>query len=216
MMMTSKVTIDQQRLTLVRETDARTALTRGLSEFISALKTETPDGRRLKFSKVFKTWSEPEDSIRANGPDTLNYPIAIVYASGEGKYDTSKLAPSTTPVPGTQEVLFSATEYVITLMIEFWTTDPVARMWLTAMLEDELLGEDGRYGIRLTLPHYFGVHVDFEVLSSQYQDSEGDAVRRIRKAVFQVEGRVPVLKRQKYPQTVPARRVTVEGTSRVG
>lgn len=167
-----------------RETDARTALTRGLAEYISTLRIETTDGRFVKFVQVYNTWAEPED--------ITYYPSAAVYASDPGNYDPSKFTPGGLVNISGDTYLSSTSEIVFDMNIEIWATDPIERNALVAMLEDGLNPVDFMYGAKLILPHYFGEIAEIEMLSQAYVDTSEDAKRRYRKAVVVVRGRMPV------------------------
>lgn len=184
-----------------QETDARTALARGLSEYLEQLIFHAPvGGRELRFDKVLDTWAEPEDEAK--------FPRAIVGASGVGVYDASKF----TPGPPTSRArlaapdgryLMSACAFVQDLTLEVWTNDPSARRLIVAGLESAFNPVDWMYGFQLELPFYFNERAVYALKDMAYLDSEQDAMRRYRKAVFTISGEVPVVNVFSYPLMKP-------------
>ncbi len=75
-----------QLLTSNRETDARTALKRGLKEYLETLSFTAPGGRTVAFERVVDVWADHEVKVV--------FPSAIVYSIGEGSYDASGFTPS--------------------------------------------------------------------------------------------------------------------------
>ena len=122
----------KQVLTLNCETDAKTAIGRGIKEFLSQLSTVTPRGRELRFLKAFDTYAEAEDAAM--------FPSVIVDVSEEAKYDPHSFTPGLSEgaptVLGENVYLLSTVTLVQPVSIGIWTDDPIARMKLTAMLED--------------------------------------------------------------------------------
>lgn len=190
---------EKQRYTINKETDARTALTRGLKEYLLQLQVNM-EGRIIQFDQVFDTYPDFEDGAR--------YPAALVHSMDEGVYDASKLTvtPNTkTRMPSPDEDLYlvSPAEYVLMIKIEMWATDAVERAALCAMLEDAMspvlyIGS----GVRLELPHYHSTRAEYEMVSHTYTDGDAEAMRRFRVATMNVRGRVPVIR---VASLVPAR-----------
>jgi hypothetical protein len=180
----------QPNYTSNQETDARTALTRGLAEYVSQLSIDASGGRFLAFNAVFQTWAEPEDEAV--------YPRAAVYAESPGEYEDSKLTPIISSVPRLPppdgRFITSPAEMRLDMILDVWTTDPAARYNLVALLEDRLNPVDWRYGMLLELPHYFGQQGTYEPRDMSYIDGEDSAQRRIRRARFTIRGRVAVTK----------------------
>jgi len=192
------------QFTANQETDARTALTRALAEYLSQLSYDDEGGRVLRFERVFQTWAEPEDEGV--------YPSAYVGASGDGSYEDARLSPS---VPSDQRLnlpdgryIVSGSDLAIDLVIEVRCTDPEARVALSAMLERDLNPVDWRYGFMLVMPHYFNQRGCFELMSSGYQDSETTAQQRLRVATFSIKARVPVTRLRAYPKAQLRTKVT--------
>lgn len=197
---------DLQYYSVNKECDARTALTRGLREYLEQLSVEI-DGRLVNFIQVFDTYPDFEDSAK--------YPSALVYSQEVGAYDASKFTTGPTlknrlPAPDNDKYLVSPAEYVLDMKIELWATDNVERAALCAMLEDAMapvlfIGA----GVRLELPHYHGQRAEYEMISHSYMDNSADAMRRYRVANMVVRGRVPVTR----IVTLPTARIKTRVTS---
>ena len=198
-----------------KETDSRTALTRGVAEYLSDLVVQSPDGRELRFQDVFSGWAEPEE--------TAQFPSAIAYTTSNGVYEAKALSPSVAPgckIPDPDgRYLVSPSEYVVDVIVEVWATDPEERMILVGALEDAFNPFTGQYGFTLGLPHYHNVRASFEPTQMGYIDSEVAAMQRERRATFVLNGRVPVIKLFSIPGAKPrvdvvavGPNVIVEGT----
>lgn len=171
------------------ETDARTALTRGLARYLAGLEFDGGAGRILAFQgRVFESYADPETQAQ--------FPSAVVLSDQPALYDASRLTPGA-PVdrlPSTPEgnALLSTSELTLDLTLDVWATENRSRSALVAGLEQALSPTDWMYGLRLDLPFYFGARAGYELLSVQYIDSEDSATRRYRRASLVVSGRVPV------------------------
>lgn len=178
-----------------RETDARTALTRGLREYLEQLQIDVPGGRQLAFRQVFSSWAEPEDNAE--------YPSAVVYTPVDGRYDASKFTPGVSRRSELPDgsFLMATSEMALDLTIEIWCTDPEERVGLMMLMEDALSPLDYRHGLLLELPHYHNERATYEMVSMRYEDTEIDAMRRYRKAVIIMRGSVPVVRVVKLPST---------------
>jgi hypothetical protein len=192
-----------------RETDARTSLTRGLAEYLEGLTTNAQGGRQIQLRRVYSSWAEPEDEAR--------YPAAYVSSPGEGQYDASRFTPTVDHTeriaqPDGRYVVHLA-EFVATLAVEVWANDPQERMQLAAAIEDAFNPLDYRYGMLLDLPHYYGLRADYAVQSMRYQDTEVDAMRRYRLAIFTLTASVPVVRLRAYAEGRPRAIVDVSDSS---
>lgn len=163
---------DKQQLTGVRDTDCRTALARAVAEYLRPLEVHQEGGRRMKLETVSESWSEPEDMA--------DFPSAVVYAFGDGTYDSSRFSPSLTELPG-GVVLRAVAEFTIPIVVEVWCTDPEERMALSILLEDAFDPVDWMTGFQLELPHYFNSRATFIKQSAVYMDDEINAQQRIRR-----------------------------------
>lgn len=192
-------------LTSNRETDCRTALTRGVADYLRSMSIDMPRGRQLAFKKVLNTWAEPESPAE--------YPSAIVYSTGQGTYDASRFTPGVSnrcklPEPDGRYFVELA-DFVLDLTVELWTTDPNERVGLVKMVEDAFNPVDFMYGFRMDLPHYYGARASYEMKALSYVESEDDSARRYRRAMFTLGGRVPLIKLVEFPTAKPKARVEV-------
>lgn len=199
--------VQRQAPSLVRETDTRTALTRGVSEYLAQLVFEAQGGRQLRFDKVLSTWAEPEDNAR--------FPRATVYADDAGIYDASNFTPQPpntgNQIPGTNKYLVKAAEFTLEVKVEIWANDPTARREIVAGMESAFNPVDWMYGFMLDLPFYYGERAVFELKSMRYLDTEEDAMRRYRKAVFILSGQVSSVNVFEYPAAKPFFRLDAIG-----
>jgi hypothetical protein len=186
----------QQVLTSRRDTDAHTALVRGLAEYVAGLSIDW-GGRDVRFAAVVENYAEPEDGA--------DYPRAAVYGEGQGTYDASRFTPRParadliSPIDDPGVYLVTRSEYRLTLLLEAWATDKEERAALRAMLEDALSPVEFMYGARLVLPHYHGMHADYELLTGQNQDDDATAIHRWRRATLRVAAQVPVVRPVSLP-----------------
>lgn len=185
--------------TSVQQTDARGALCRGLREYLTQLVWNAEGGRQLRFEKVRDNWAEPEQNAK--------YPSAAVYTTTTGNYTAAGFTPTVTndnklPEPDGRFIVSPATlEQELTL--EVWANDPKERMQLMALMEDALNPVIYRYGFQLRLPFYFNEVATFTLTSQTVNDSDENAVRRYRVAVFTLMGIVPVRKLVSLPLAKP-------------
>jgi len=167
-------------LTGYRETDAHTALARGLAEYLGQQTVEV-GGRKLQLT-TYTTWAEPEDAIR--------YPSAAIGA-GEGVYDRSFTPSYQVTIEGNLR-LMAYSEFSQELQIDLWATDPKERSYLMAMVEEALNPVDWMYGMRLVLPFYHNATATYELLTSQYVDSSDAAMAKYRRASIAVRANLTV------------------------
>jgi hypothetical protein len=187
--------------TAICETDSRTALTRGLAEYIAQLVREQDDGRELRFQRVFYNWADTED--------VAEYPSAIAYTKAPGTYEVTG---SATPSP-TQRLadpdgryVISPMEYSAMITLDVYATDNEERTGLVAMLENAVNPYVGRgvFGFTLELPHYFNARATFEPSKMGYVDSEVAAIQRERVAMIDFVARVPVISLVSFPDAKPS------------
>lgn len=171
--------------TATRETDVRTALLRGLREYMENLSYAAPGGSRLRFLKIEETWPEPDQNAK--------YPSANLYTEEPGVYDASGFAPSFAQLPDGR-VLQSAAEFTQTITIDLWCTNATERMGLIAMLEDAFDPVDWMSGFRLRLPHYFNAVATFIKANIMAVDSTENANRRWRLASMTLQATVPQIR----------------------
>jgi hypothetical protein len=183
-------------LTGSRSVDARTALSRGLAEYLlDAIEIDAEGGRRIRFKHVYQSWAEPED--------TAIYPSAVVYASTTGLYDASRFTPGVLPqerlaAPDNRYAVALA-DFSQDLTLEIWASDPHERMELVNACEQALNPSLIMYGMVLELPYYYNERAVYAMSNMAYQDNETDAIRRHRKASFTISAQVPIIKLVSLP-----------------
>ena len=185
---------DLQRITPRRTTDVRTAMTRGLAEYMADLSIVWAGGRPIRFKRVGDVWAEPEQ--------LAEYPSAMVNTPNPVSYLAEPDAPLN-PAPPSSQVFDDGRRWSFVgeadteVNAEVWATDPKELMGLIAMLEDGFMPVDWMSGARLELPHYHGVRARVLMSGVTYIDLESDAARRYRKA--QVDFMVSVPRLRIYP-----------------
>jgi hypothetical protein len=179
---------DLQKLSYVRHTDTRTALARGLKEYLEHKTINWVGGRLLRFEAFKVVWAEPEEPAK--------YPSAALVGEGPAGYQDSEFTPRLVKLTeeagdGSGRHLRQVAELQQNFSLQLWATDPVERQGLVAMVEDALEPAEFMTGLRLELPYYFNVRATYEKLSLTYEDSETAAHRRSRKALVMVVGSLP-------------------------
>lgn len=182
------------------EVDARTALTRGLAEYIEQLSFNMQGGRALRFKRTFDAYSEPEQLVA--------YPSCVVMTTGAAQYEARSFTPTMNfdcrlPAPDGRYLVVSA-DYTQDITVQLWANDPPERQGLVQMLELALNPVMYRYGFVLELPFYFNQRAVYELKDMSYEDSEEDSVRRYRKASFTLKGTVPLTRLVSAPDAKPA------------
>jgi hypothetical protein len=187
---------DPETLTKRRATDVRTALGRGLQEYLKSLGSFIAEGgRRTAIDAVTLHWAQPEavakfPSIAIVGDDPMAYGDDV-----DGPL-TPRVLSDTRFDDGSYLVQHCEGEQLF--MVQLWATDPPERMALAALVEEAFAPVEWMYGFRLELPHYHGAHAEFTPLALTYQDSEEQAQRRYRLAIIALRARVA-----KYTLTRP-------------
>lgn len=172
-------------LTDVRETDCRSALVRGMREYLEQLGADwAPTRRFLRFERVVENWAESEL------PAT--YPAAAVAASGDGSYDREARLSPTAVRTASGATLFLVGEFTTSVTVDVWSFDKRERAGLVALLEDAFAPVDWMAGFRLELPHYHGVRTTWELQGSRYMDVDGaDPQQRVWRAQLTLDAKVP-------------------------
>jgi len=185
-----------------------TALKRGLKEYLEQVSIDVA-GARIRFQRVFSTWSDTDD--------VATYPSAVVLAIGDAEYDYASMSPVLDPankvvdgsVPsGTSPYLVKYAEVAVTLAIEVHCSSAEERIAVSMLLEDVLNPVDWMYGFQLVLPHYFNQRAVYEPVTTQMVDSEDSARRRWRPGTVTLKAHVPLLRVRALPNFDP--RVVVE------
>jgi hypothetical protein len=179
---------DLQKYSYIRTEDARTALARGLREYLEVLTINWSHGRLLKFESFKQVWAEPEDPAV--------YPSGAIVGEGVATYQDSEFTPRLIKLDeeqgdGSNRYLRQVSEVQQQFSLILWATDPVERSGLVAMIEDALEPASFMTGLRLELPFYFNVRATYEKISVFYIDSTAEAHRRWRKAVVAITGNLP-------------------------
>lgn len=195
--LTARVVLDRddaEQLTPVRTTDTRTALARGLAEYLSTQRIVWDGGREVALASVHVTWAEPEQPS--------NSPALTIVGLGDGEYDTADFQPHLVEVVPSRSYLRQTAELSQTFAVVAWATDPDMRTALSALLEDALDPAEHMTGVRLELPYYFGARATYLVSNVSYADTPGDAARRWRTVSFTVQGMVPKYRPVETPQSM--------------
>lgn len=191
--------------TVDHEVDARTALMRGMCEYLRTLSVLEPGGKVVKFATVVEGQSEPEASAA--------YPWCCVMAPEEAPY-RGGMAPRpksedriSAPDRGGQEVYAVATSsFDTTLHLVFWC-EKGDRTALMRMLEADLQCPDQlrqrQYGVTVELPFYMGRRANYAPVSSQYVDSSGDARQARFGGVMKVSASISVARIVERPRARP-------------
>ena len=115
---------DLMRFTSNVEGDARSAITRGLAEYLEQLQSDLVGGRQVRFKRVEDQYSEPEKQAR--------YPSAAITTTAAGIYDSSAFTPAIDPkcrLPFPDgRYLVTPAEYVQEISVEIWANDPNERV----------------------------------------------------------------------------------------
>ena len=200
--------------TATRETDAVTAVKRGLREYLEQVYLDVL-GVRVQFARVLEVWAETDE--------IAVYPAAVIHARDEAEYDASGLTPAlnVTPVvarPGDpaehRTYLVKYSEVRVPLVVELHTTSPEERVGCSMLLEDALNPVDWMYGFRLQLPHYYNQIAVYEPVRAQQLDSEDSARRRWRPGSVLLTASVSLVRARSLPGLRP--QVSIEVTDPTG
>jgi len=200
---------EETLLTSIRTTDALTAMLRGLKDVLQQIEISPTDGRvTTRLQKVVEGVAEVE-SFSA-------FPSASVFCLDSAGYSSEDF--SFTPIPvqsvGSTNVLdthvFQTGEMATRINVELWCQDPKERSLFVQAIEDISSPVDWMSGVRVRLPHYFNTTATFLLMSVQFEDSEADASRRYRKALFTFSGTIGVFRTHKLPLVMPRAQTEVE------
>lgn len=175
---------DEQVFTDVRLEDPRTALARGLFEYISGLSSNWIHGRLLRFESFRFTWADLEDPAK--------FPAGAIFADAPATYADSILVGKLVKTSSGQ-YLRSVAEVEQAFVIALWANDARERSGLVTMLEDALEPSRNRTGLCLELPYYYGARASYEKKSLDFRDTSTEAQRRVRRALISVTANVPQL-----------------------
>lgn len=190
---------EKEVLSGYRETDGRTALARGVLEYLEAQEIEMPGGFKISIKKIYTDWPEQEDEVE--------YPAMTAVPEGEAEYANASFTPAVDP---TQQLATPDGRFPVKwceieqrLRLELHTTAPKAREALTAMCEDAFVPVDYMYGFKLQLPFYFNAFAVYEPLSVGRPDNADDAKERTRISVFYLHGHLSLYRPQSYTLIKP-------------
>jgi hypothetical protein len=198
--------VAQRTLSANRSTDARTALKRGLANYLLSLPPfiHPTHQRKVKLRNVFDVWPDQEDKAL--------FPAASIVAKTAHTYDASSFTPTLDPAckVGATTWLVKYSEIVVNLTIDILTTDPEERICFGMQMEDALNPVDWMYGFQLELPHYHNLRGVYQLMDGNYPDTEADAFSRNRHLVYTLSGQLSVVRCQTFtPLTEVRSEVTV-------
>ncbi len=196
-----------QELTDRVETDAHTALTRGLAEYMRQLEAIADGGKDVRFKIVTPDFPDAE-----GGED---YPSAAVWSPSTGLYDATGFAPGKPCIikddGGTLIGLQKSSELMLDLFVDVVCSDKEERTAVMLMLENGFNPVSFMYGFRLVLPHYFGVHATYELTGNQYRDDDASSIQNRRRVRLTVRANTPVISIVSGPRARIRSQVTVTG-----
>ncbi len=188
-----------------RETDARTALKRGLANYLASLPTfiHPTHQRVIKLEAVFDVWPDQEDKIVI--------PSATVYSSDPHPYEAHSLSPTIDPSCKIDAVTYVVkyAEIKFDMTIDILTSDPEERVVFAMMMEDALNPVEWMSGFRLDLPHYHNQRATYELLDGNYPDDEPNVFKRNRHLTYTLRGNVSAVRIKKI---TPFNSATVQST----
>jgi hypothetical protein len=164
-METTRVLVTGERVAMSgrEECDCRTALARGLAEYVRAIQGFDLTGKSVKFANVYDTWPD--------SADTQALPAASVYADGDGSYDTGQLGVMTQGRVPDGRTYAVVAEYATNITIELGARSKDERAALVAAIERALVPEARIYAARLVLPHYFNAVAEYSLQTNVYENS---------------------------------------------
>lgn len=197
--------------TTVCLTDERSALSRGLFEYLSSnLVGEITWADQTYNIKVYGQWAEQEQQAR--------YPAVTIYSTDELTYDQDEADDQAMRndepimVDDSNNAIFSIGECAVRFVVECWANNPEERAAVVKIITDLLNPVTFMYGFRLVLPFYFNNVATFSLRGNLYIDNEQDAQRRYRKAVLSVQARMKHIRLWKAVQANSRLRTDLEVT----
>lgn len=187
----------QQELTERVEGDVRTCIARGMRDYLAGLSIVGLPGRTFKLKYVILQWAEAEQEAK--------YPSAVV-STGSVSYDDSRMTPAIKRIQLAPDLWLGTTaEATLDLRVVVYATELSDRSALAKMMEDGLNPTDWMYGVRLALPYYHGVFAEYSLEGADFEDSAQDAQSRIRRSVFNISARAPVVRMYTRTAALPPR-----------
>lgn len=182
--------------------DARTAVRRGLKEYLEQVVLDR-EGVLFRFKRVLEVHAEFEDKAL--------FPSALIESLGDGSYDahfTPTIDPKLKLADG--RFLVKVGELSADLSIEILGTSAEERAGGFMLLEDALSPVDWRSGFLLELPHYWNARASYCLTSGSVADTDEEAARRWRRGAVLVTVTVPVYRLRTLPLMDPRARVEVD------
>ena len=184
-------------------TDATTALTRGLAQYVAQLELAGVPA----FKACYDAWAESEDEAA--------WPAFVAYTNeNDGSYEEATLAASVSPVRypnGQYEVSSSA--LAVDVKCEIRATNNEQRQVLAGLLEQAFAPVEWMDGFRLELPHYYGQRATYMPSRITYLGGATEAQARYVLARMTVRAAVPVTRLLPFAMGQPRVRVNQVGTS---
>ncbi len=189
------------------EVDARTALTKALSDYMKGLVIDGAAGRKMVFDgRVFETY--PDNEVEAK------FPSAFISVVGPATYDAASLVPNLNPFARLSlpdgRYLVQLSELTAIITVDVWATDTRGRSAIVNALESAFCPFDWMYGLRLTVPYYYGTRATYEMRNVEYSDGDEQTARRFRRALIELNASIPVIRSVGYPDARPRIDLTVQ------
>jgi hypothetical protein len=191
-------------LTTAQSVDTKTAITRALKEYLVDVVIGTePEGRTVKFRKVFDVWAEPED--------VGEWPSATINPLGEVEYDAPDMNSRPEEI-APNVVLRRWANAKLQVQVHCWANNPEDRLILAMAMEDAMNpNDDDTYGFLMDVPYYFNARARFTPRASMYEDDGESAQKRWRKVVFTLDAEIPAYRLiGRKPYLIPRATTTVE------
>lgn len=192
-------------LTANRTTDSRTALKKGLADYLMSLPPfiHPTHGREVELRKIYDTWPEQEEKTQ--------YPSAVVFSPEKHPYESSSFTPILDP-----DCKVDATTYLVkhaevnfNMVIDILSTDPEERICFGMQMEDALNPVDWMYGFQLELPHYHNLRGVYQVMDGNHPDDEPSVFKRNRHLTLTVNGQVSMVTLKKLTPLTEVRTTVV-------
>lgn len=197
-----------QCLTDRLDCDPETAAIRALGQYLAMC--ERPyGGRMMAFEVVVESWPDIQD---VEG----GFPALAVYHPGSdsAKYDRRFGGRAKQIVGGPSGIAaLHFSDWVGTLRVEAWCTSKEERIGLRLLLEQAMTPFEWLMGVRLAVPFYGGLHLEFSLLGGGFADDDDLVSKGIRAMAFDVSCSVPFWRPAELPVARPlARGSVVSGT----
>jgi len=196
--------------------DGRTVALRTLRRYLSEITFRRSGGRDAKGNPLTPIdFKIDEKEIQIGWPDyekELVFP-SLTFLHGPGDYDmiglTGYVEEETKDRYGRGTVVAWMSEYVETFQIEIWANKRAELRSVLAGIETSLSPTQQMYGLRFTMPDYFGQFVRFTP-GKRIEFDEQDSARNRRRARLDVEMAFHVVTLVNYELVRPELRVVVD------